>query len=286
MISTGSHRNVRQEVVDVLGVAVDALNMSRALDRIAHHLDAREKGYICVAGVHGIMEAQRCAELRAVYEHSLMTIPDGMPLVWVGHMQGHAAMERVTGPDLMLQIFAEPRFRNLTHFLYGGEPGVAEELRLRLLRRFPHACIAGTYTPPFRDLDIAEEAELFAMISALKPDVIWVGIGCPRQEIFMARYWERLRTRLIFGVGAAFDYHTGRIRDCAPWIKRAGLQWLHRLLQDPRRLWKRYLRNNPAFVWHILLQILGWRTSTAACNSLSAKPKQSKSPSHNKATQC
>jgi N-acetylglucosaminyldiphosphoundecaprenol N-acetyl-beta-D-mannosaminyltransferase len=286
MILSASDQRTQQEVAEVLGVAIDALNMPRALDRIAHHLDAGQKGYICVAGVHGVMEAQRCGELRTVFEKSLMTVPDGMPLVWVGHIQGYAAMDRVTGPDLMLRVFAEPRFAGLTHFFYGGEPGVAEELRLRLLHRFPHVRISGTYTPPFRDLNAEEEAEFIAMISALKPEVIWVGIGCPRQEIFMARYLERLDTRLIFGVGAAFDYHTGRIRDCASWIKRAGLQWLHRLLQNPRRLWKRYLRNNPRFVWRILLQLVRQRWSRATCNHLPAEPTASAAPSHNKATQC
>jgi N-acetylglucosaminyldiphosphoundecaprenol N-acetyl-beta-D-mannosaminyltransferase len=265
------------DVANVLGIAVDALNMPHAIDRIAEHLGAGEKGYICVAGVHGVMEAQRCAELCTIYEHSLMTVPDGMPLVWVGHMQGHATMERVAGPDLMLQIFAEPRFADLTHFLYGGEPGVAEELRIRLQRQFPQAHIVGTYTPPFRELNPEEEAELLVTIGEVQPDVIWVGIGCPRQEIFMARYLDRLETRLIFGVGAAFDYHTGRIRDCAPWIKRAGLQWLHRLLQDPRRLWKRYLRNNPVFVWRVVLQMLGWGATARTCNGMRGKPVHDRS---------
>jgi len=280
------HQDSESDAAEVLGIAVDAVNMERALDCIAMHLDAGEKGYICVAGVHGVMEAQRCAELCTVYEHSLMTVPDGMPLVWVGHLQGHAAMERVTGPDLMLQIFAKPRFAGLKHFLYGGEPGVAEELRIQLQQWFPHAHIVGTYTPPFRDLNPVEEAEFLAAIREIQPDVIWVGIGCPRQEIFMARYLDRLETRLIFGVGAAFDYHTGRIRDCAPWIKRAGLQWLHRLLQNPRRLWKRYLRNNPAFVWQITLQMLGRRTAARACGGMHVKPARDRAPSHNKATQC
>jgi N-acetylglucosaminyldiphosphoundecaprenol N-acetyl-beta-D-mannosaminyltransferase len=285
MTSPSLHPCAQLDVVEVLGIAVDSVNMQRALDRIAQHLDAGEKGYICVAGVHGIMEAQRCPELCTVYGHSLMTVPDGMPLVWVGQMQGHATMERVTGPDLMLQIFAELRFAGLTHFFYGGEPGVAEELRSRLQQQFPHAHIVGTYTPPFRELNLAEETEFLAAIQELQPDVIWVGIGCPRQEIFMAHYLDRLKTRLIFGVGAAFDYHTGRIRDSAPWIKQAGLQWLHRLLQDPRRLWKRYLRNNPPFVWRIALQMLGWRATAHNCSNMRVQSMEDRGSSHNKATQ-
>jgi N-acetylglucosaminyldiphosphoundecaprenol N-acetyl-beta-D-mannosaminyltransferase len=195
-------------------------------------------------------------------------------------------MERVTGPDLMLQLFADPRFATLSHFFYGGEPGVAEELKRRLIQRHPRARILGTYMPPFRDLNATEEAAFLDTISALKPDILWVGIGCPRQELFMARYLPHLETRLIFGVGAAFDYHTGRIRDAAPWIKRAGLQWLHRLLQDPRRLWKRYLRNNPAFLWHITLQLLNWRPVTTTRRSQQTDLPQDAQPAHNKATPC
>jgi N-acetylglucosaminyldiphosphoundecaprenol N-acetyl-beta-D-mannosaminyltransferase len=243
----------------VLGVQVDAVNMDGALAHLATVLQGKGKGYVCVAGVHGIMEAQRRPELLQVYAGSEMTIPDGMPLVWVGRLQGHDVMRRVTGPDLMVEMMGRKEFAGLTHFLYGGRKGVAEELREKLSERYPRINIVGTYTPPFGDLSEVEEQSFIATIRELKPDVIWVGISCPRQEIFMARYLPLLETRLLFGVGAAFDYHTGRIRDCAKWIKLAGLQWLHRLLQDPRRLWRRYLRNNPAFLWHIARQFLGVR---------------------------
>ncbi len=244
---------------NVLGVDVDAIDMERALAHISSVLNGRRKGYVCVAGVHGVIEAQRSKELFDAYMHSEMTIPDGMPLVWVGHQQGHEAMRRVTGPDLMREVFKRDQFSELTHFLYGGRPGVAGELRDKLLARFPWARIVGTYTPPFRDLSSEEEEDFVRTIREVKPDIIWVGISCPRQEVFMARCLPLLETRLMFGVGAAFDYHTGRIRDCADWVKNAGLQWLHRLAQDPRRLWRRYLKTNPAFLWHIAWQISGVR---------------------------
>jgi N-acetylglucosaminyldiphosphoundecaprenol N-acetyl-beta-D-mannosaminyltransferase len=240
----------------VLGVDVDALNMDTALLQVNALLHGAGKDYICVTSVHGIMEAQRNPELLDIYANSGMTIPDGMPLVWVGRTQGHREIQRVTGPDLMIEIFRRRRFAHVTHFLYGGREGIAEELRDELTRRFPWVNIVGTYTPPFRDLNDSEVERFVATIATLKPDIIWVGISCPRQEIFMARHLPALETKLMFGVGAAFDYHTGHIRDCAEWIKRAGLQWLHRLLQDPRRLWRRYLRNNPAFVCRIALQML------------------------------
>ena len=243
----------------LLGISIEALNMELTLKRISGELELRRKGYICMAGVHGIMEAHRNAELAAIYAGSSITVPDGTPTVWVGRWEGHKAMQRVAGPDLMLEVFRRKQFAAYTHFLYGGEEHVAEELRERFTQRFPWARIVGTYTPPFRDLNAEEEESLIARIRELKPDIIWVGISTPRQERFMHRYLHRLDTTLMFGVGAAYDFHTGRIQDAPQWIKTIGMQWLHRLLQDPRRLWKRYLRNNPAFMWHIALQLSGLR---------------------------
>ena len=168
-------------------------------------------------------------------------------------------MECVTGPDLMLEVFRRPEFANVTHFLYGGIEGVAVELRDRLTRDFPSARIVGAVTPPFRDLFSAGHDDFVATIAELKPDIIWVGLGCPKQELFMSHYLPLLDVRLMFGVGAAFDFHTGRIRHCAPWIKRAGLHWLHRLIQNPRKLWRRNLFIIPTFLWHITLQLTGLR---------------------------
>jgi N-acetylglucosaminyldiphosphoundecaprenol N-acetyl-beta-D-mannosaminyltransferase len=241
----------------VLGISVDAIDMAVALKRVAASLKGSRKCYVCVAGVHGVMEAQRSPELRDAYAGSEMTIPDGMPLTWVGHMQGHCGMRRVTGPDLMLEIFRRKEFAQVTHFLYGGREGIAEELRDKMKAKFPWTRIVGTYTPPFRELSRTETDDFTNRIEKLKPDIIWIGISCPRQEVFMASRLPELNTKLMFGVGAAFDYHTGHIRDCADWIKLAGLQWLHRLLQNPRRLWRRYLTTNPAFIWHITRQM--WR---------------------------
>jgi exopolysaccharide biosynthesis WecB/TagA/CpsF family protein len=245
---------------NILGIRVEALNMRRALQRVATLLRSNRKGYVSIIGVHGIMEARRNPQLAGIYADSAITVPDGMPTVWVGRLQGCTQMERVAGPDLMLEIFRSPQFAGYTHFLYGGEEGVAETLSANLRRWFPGARIVGTFTPPWRDLLPEEEDSFISMVHRLKPDFIWVGISAPRQEQFMHRYLPVLNTRVMFGVGAAFDFHTGRIKDCSAWIKHAGLQWLHRLVQDPRRLWRRYLRNNPVFLWHIMLQLTGLRT--------------------------
>ena len=237
--------------------------MPTAINRVSTLLRERRTAYVCAVGVHGVMEAQRDARLLRAYATADMVVPDGMPLVWLGRMQGHAAMQRVTGPDLMLEIFRDPHFRHVRHFFYGGDAGVAELLRKKLLERCPWAQIVGTWTPPFRELNEKEEEQLLVQMRTAQPDILWVGISCPRQELFMAAHRVQLDIPIMFGVGAAFDFHTGRIRDCSDWVKRAGLQWAHRLVQDPRRLWKRYLRNNPAFLWQVVKQMLGLRKAPA-----------------------
>jgi N-acetylglucosaminyldiphosphoundecaprenol N-acetyl-beta-D-mannosaminyltransferase len=246
--------------MNVLGVRVDALSMEDALAKIARILRARGKGYLSAINVYGVMEAQRDLELAAAYADAAIAIPDGMPTVWVGRLQRHRGIQRIAGPDLMREVFLRREFAHCTHFFYGGNEGVADELAAHFKRLAPWARIVGTYTPPFRALTPAEEHTLIAHINDCKPDMIWVGIGTPKQDKFMRRYLHELDTHVMFGVGAAFDFHTGRIRDCSEWVKLAGLQWVHRLIQDPRRLWWRYLRNNPAFLWQAALQLTGLRT--------------------------
>jgi N-acetylglucosaminyldiphosphoundecaprenol N-acetyl-beta-D-mannosaminyltransferase len=224
---------------------------------IGRQLQSGSKGYICVTGVHGIMEARRNPEFLGVLSSAFLVVPDGMPTVWVGRLQGHRTMARVFGPDLMLDVFKASVAWGTRHFFYGGQEGVAEELKARINRLIPEINIVGTYTPPFRPLASSEKQELSELVARTRPDIIWVGLSTPKQERFMAEYLPVLETKLMVGVGAAFDLHTGRIRDCDDWIKRAGLQWLHRLNQEPRRLWKRYLVNNPKFLLAITGQLLG-----------------------------
>ena len=245
---------------NILGIGIDAVNMQQALEKIGQELEHGRKGYICLAGVHGVMEAQRRPEVANALAGAALVAPDGMPTVWVGHHQGYGQMERVTGPDLMLEIMKHEEFRSYTHFFCGGKEGVAEELREQITARLPFVRIVGTYTPPFAPMSAEQEEELIAQVDRLKPDMIWIGISTPKQELFMQRYLPLLNTTLMFGVGAAFDFHTGRIADCAEWIKRCGFQWFHRLLQDPKHLWRRYLRNNPSFLFLIALQLTGLRS--------------------------
>jgi N-acetylglucosaminyldiphosphoundecaprenol N-acetyl-beta-D-mannosaminyltransferase len=242
---------------NVLGVGIHAVDMHSAVEVFKSAVQDHRKGYVCVTGVHGIMEAQTNPAFRSILNHSLLTAPDGMPTVWVGRWQGHSRMRRVFGPDLMLEVCEMSVREGYTHFLYGGADGVAEQLSAALSRRFPGLRIVGTYNPPFRPLNQIEQEELSARVASVKPDIFWVGLSTPKQERFMAEYLPRLDTLVMVGVGAAFDLHTGRIQDAPAWVKESGLQWLHRLGQEPRRLWKRYLYNNPRFVIKMTSQLLG-----------------------------
>jgi N-acetylglucosaminyldiphosphoundecaprenol N-acetyl-beta-D-mannosaminyltransferase len=205
------------------------------------------------------MEARRDAPLREAINQALLSVPDGMPTVWVGRLQGHRYMRRVFGPDLMAELCRVSVSRQYRHFFYGGAPGVADELAAALCARFPGLQVAGTYCPPFRPLDDAERRELQQTVAAARPDFFWVGLSTPKQERFMAEIASGLDIGVAIGVGAAFDYHTGRLRDAPAWMKQGGLQWLHRLWQEPGRLWKRYATNIPPFVFFILLQLTGLR---------------------------
>lgn len=253
-------RNFSHPHANILGTHVSALNLGSAVDLADHWLRTQAgHAYVCVTGVHGVMEAHADPALRQILNSALMSVPDGMPMTWIGRWQGHVRMDRVFGPDFMAAMCGISVEREYRHFLCGGEPGVAEQLRETLERRFPGLNVVGTWTPPFRNLCAAEEAELSALLRVSQPHILWVGMSTPKQERFMAQYVHRLNVPLLVGVGAAFDFHTGRIRDCSTWMKHCGLQWLHRLVQEPRRLWRRYLRTNPVFIWHIVWQLTGLR---------------------------
>lgn len=261
MIATSSTHSQPPEIprFNVLGVSVSAMNLRVAVEAIFQAARARCKGYICVTGVHGITEAQNDDGFRRILNASFLNTTDGMPLVWLGRHFVDRHVERVYGPDLMLEMFSASQSAPFRHFLYGGAPGVAEELKAKLEGRFPGVQIAGTYTPPFRPLDAAEELELAERVRAAKPDLMWVGLSTPKQERFMAEYLPKLDVTLMAGVGAAFDFHSGRVRQAPRWIQRSGFEWLYRMCCEPRRLGRRYLVNNPLFLARLAAQLSGLR---------------------------
>ncbi len=240
---------------NVLGVGVSALTLASARDLIVgvRNLRAPRGRYVCVTTVHGVSEARSDPSFRNVLNTSWLTTPDGMPLVWLGP----PGVERVYGPDLLLAVCDVGRAVGLTHYFYGGHPGVADELKAKLCARFPGLAVVGTFTPPFRPLDAAEAAALRAEIARTRPDVIWVGLGTPKQERWMADYAPTLDAGVLIGVGAAFDFHSGRVRQAPRWMQRSGLEWFFRLCTEPRRLGPRYLKTNPLFVLRALAQKCG-----------------------------
>jgi N-acetylglucosaminyldiphosphoundecaprenol N-acetyl-beta-D-mannosaminyltransferase len=243
--------------VNILGVGVSVLNMETALRETESLMDGAGRGYVCVTGVHGIMEAQSDQNFCDILNRSLLTTPDGMPTVWLGRIHGFKHMGRVYGPDYMLGVCERSVELGYKHFLYGGKTGVAEELRVELIRRFPGIRIVGTYTPPFRALNRDEEEELCAQLESSQANILWCGLSTPKQERFMAAYSHRLPVKLMVGVGAAFDLLSGNLREAPDWMKKSGLQWLFRLIREPKRLWRRYLLNNPRFTWLTFLQLTG-----------------------------
>ncbi len=243
--------------VNVLGCGISAINLQTAESAVLEALREKRKGYVTVTGVHGVSEAQQDAEFKRILNESFLTTPDGMPMVWCGWKAGHKSMDRVYGPDLMLKIFERSVEHGIRHFFYGGKEGVADTLKSKLEERFLGVQIVGAYCPPFRELNDGERADLQQRVAKLKPDIIWVGLSTPKQERFMVKYLPILDTTLMFGVGAAFDFHAGLVPQAPRWMQRAGIEWFYRLTKEPKRLWKRYMVNNPLFVMRILGQWTG-----------------------------
>jgi N-acetylglucosaminyldiphosphoundecaprenol N-acetyl-beta-D-mannosaminyltransferase len=254
--------------INVLGVGISEINYERALEQIRAAIAERRKGYVTVTGVHGVSESQDDQALRDIHNASFLSTPDGMPMVWMGKLAGSRVIHRVYGPDMMMLVMREGVARGWRHFLFGGGDGVADKLKEALETRLPGIAIVGTYTPPFRPLEAPEEEALACQVAEARPDCFWVGLSTPKQERFMAAYLPRLETTLMFGVGAAFDFHAGTVRQAPPWVQRAGFEWLFRLLADPKRLWKRYLKNNPLFLGRAFLQLTGLRKSPAVPHQL------------------
>jgi N-acetylglucosaminyldiphosphoundecaprenol N-acetyl-beta-D-mannosaminyltransferase len=248
----------------VLGVGVSAVSLESAAAEILAwvndwHRGSRTSRYVAVTGVHGLIEAQDDPSFKQILNRSGLTVPDGMPLVWLSWLAGRQDVTRVYGPDLTLRVSSALASAGYSSFYYGGAPGVADELAARMNRRFPGLRCAGTLSPPYRSLTEDEEEDIVRTISSSGADVVWVGLSTPKQERWMARLQDRLETPVLIGVGAAFDFLTDRIPQAPGWMQKSGLEWLFRLGAEPRRLWKRYLRNNPLFLYYLACEKIGLR---------------------------
>jgi N-acetylglucosaminyldiphosphoundecaprenol N-acetyl-beta-D-mannosaminyltransferase len=258
---TGLSNNPMQTIpsFSVLNVRVHAVQIPDVIDRIQQWiLEGKRSHFIAVTGMHGVTVAYENAQFRHILNTADLVVPDGMPLVWLGRRKGYPLKRRVYGPELMA-TFCQMTGSRYRHYLYGGMPGIADQLA-RVLRTKYNAQVVGVYSPPFRPLTQTEQQEVVAHIRLAHPDIVWVGISTPKQEQWMYEYRELLSVPVLIGVGAAFDILSGRVSEAPRWMQENGLQWLHRLLCEPRRLWRRYLVGGSKFVWWVLREEIFHRT--------------------------
>lgn len=246
--------------LNILGVGVSAINMNQAVATVERWIARRERRYVCITNIHGVMESQRVQDLREIHNAAGLVTPDGMPLVWLSRLRGLNHVRRVYGPDLMLALCERSLEMHYRHFFYGGGRGVPDRLAVNLQRRFPGLGVAGTYSPPFRLLTTEEDEDIVKHINDAGADIVWVGLSTPKQEYWMAKHVGRLEAPVLIGVGAAFDFHAGLKKQAPLWMQRNGLEWFFRLATEPGRLWRRYATNIPSFLWLCLLQTLHVKT--------------------------
>ena len=239
----------------VLGVRVHAIQIADVVAWMEYTISERSYGkFLAATGMHGITEAMHDPQFMKVLNEADLVVPDGMPLVWLARKHGLMLKRRVYGPELM-DTFCRETGAKYRHFFYGGAPGVPEQLA-RVMERRHKIRIAGCWSPPYRPLTRPEELHLTEMIATASPDLLWVGLSTPKQERWMHSHRDSLFVPLMMGVGAAFDFHTGRLKQAPSWMQKSGLEWLFRLIQEPKRLWRRYLINGSEFIWHVAMESL------------------------------
>jgi N-acetylglucosaminyldiphosphoundecaprenol N-acetyl-beta-D-mannosaminyltransferase len=256
------HLELNQQSFRVLGVRINAVQIDDVTRTIERWIERRDKNhFIAVTGMHGVTEAQHDPEFAKVLNAASLVVPDGYPLVILGRSKGFQLKRRVYGPELMESVCAESAAKSYRHFFYGGAPGVALDLAERFAHRYPRFQVAGVYSPPFRKLTEVEDQEVMRFIDECRPDILWVGLSTPKQEQWMYEHYRSLCVPVMVGVGAAFDFHTGRVPQAPRWMREHGFEWLFRLACEPQRLWRRYLIYGSEFVWLVFLEALRLRRS-------------------------
>lgn len=241
----------------VLGVPIAAVQLPDVVAQMESWIANRDRThYICVTNVHVIMEGRKDRSFEEVLRSADLCIPDGMPLVWIGRRRGYALHRPTCGPDLLIDFCRTTQDAKYAHFFLGGQPNIAKKLVNELQRRFPGVRVAGVCSPPFRKLTKAEDEEITEQINRAAPDVLWVGLGCPKQERWMREHRDDLRIPVVVGVGQAFDIHAGETNRAPLWMRKNGLEWFFRFCQEPRRLWRRYLICNTKFIFALLQEAL------------------------------
>lgn len=238
---------------NILGVNIAAINMEWLCSYVSKNIADLSGDYICVSNVHTTVTASENSNYMKVQNGSIMAIPDGGPLAYVGRKRGFTNMERTTGPNFMEEILKISIKKGFSHFFYGSSKETLKKLREKLEETYSGINIKGMYSPPFRRLTEQEDADIVKMINEADADFVWVGLGAPKQEFWMAKHQGQIKG-LMVGVGAAFDYHAGNIERAPEWMQKSNLEWVYRLIQDPKRLFKRYLHTNPKFIWNVIVR--------------------------------
>jgi N-acetylglucosaminyldiphosphoundecaprenol N-acetyl-beta-D-mannosaminyltransferase len=244
------------DFLNILGVKIAATNLQLACQSIDRWIKERHKTYVCIAPVATIVDCRRDPKYRKVVNNAGMTTPDGMPLVWIGRLRGKKSTQRTYGPDLMLAFCQLSQTGGCRHYFYGGNPETNNRLMERLQNRFPGIKIAGNFSPPLRGIGELEQEDVIERINHANPDILWVGLGSPKQDYWMSNHRDKLNVPVMVGVGAAFDFIAGTKPQAPRWMQRSGLEWLFRLCCEPKRLWKRYLIGNSQFIWYLLKDTL------------------------------
>ena len=241
-------------VCTILGVKIAAINMDWLLKYLENHISKLSGDYICVSNVHTTVTASEDEQYMRIQNGGVMAIPDGGPLSSVGRKRGFVEMERITGPSLMEEIFKISAEKGYRHYFYGATDDTLIKLKRKLLEKYPGIQIAGMFSPPFKNTLTAEEdMEHVQRINEASADFVWIGLGAPKQGRWMAAHQGKIKG-LMIGVGAGFDYHADNIKRAPEWMQKNNLEWLYRLLQDPKRLFKRYLHTNPKFIWQVMIR--------------------------------
>ena len=239
--------------VNILGVDIAAINMKWLISFTKKHIKDLSGEYICVSNVHTTVTSYEDKEYKAIQNGGIMVIPDGGPLSSVGRKRGAKRMQRTTGPSYMGEILRISVKHGWKHYFYGSTQETLDKLKTELEKAYPRVQIVGMYSPPFRPLTEAEDKEIVEAINKASPDFLWIGLGAPKQEKWMGAHHGRVKG-LMVGVGAAFDYYAGNIKRAPIWMQKMNLEWLYRLMQDPKRLWKRYLNTNSKFIWNAMVR--------------------------------
>jgi N-acetylglucosaminyldiphosphoundecaprenol N-acetyl-beta-D-mannosaminyltransferase len=242
------------EVV-ILGLPITTLSMGAVVQTVAGWIERKQSRRVCACDVHSVIRALDDKKHTHALGTADLLLPDGVPLVWVGRFRGNKHMQRVCGPDLLKALCAQSVRHGWRHYFYGGAPGVSEMLAEKLSERHPGLRVAGTHCPPFRTLTSLERQQTADLIKSTSPDIVWVGLGCPKQEQWMLENAALLDGIVLIGIGAAFDFETGIVKRAPGWMQSSGLEWFYRLISEPRRLWRRYLVAIPRFAFEVLLEL-------------------------------